>query len=115
MMDDRLQPLPEWSVSGDDEPVTPLKQRLARLLEGYSEHLNTIHQRSFNNGAMPEAISLLKAYDEKLERARVALEWMRTETSPPVHGSMADMPTINAVWEVANEVLRAIDGEDNAG
>jgi hypothetical protein len=34
-----------------------------------------------------------------------ALNWIRTEATPPVHGSMADMPTINAIWEVADKAL----------
>ncbi|HEX4283686.1 MAG TPA: hypothetical protein VHZ28_01250 [Terracidiphilus sp.] len=34
-----------------------------------------------------------------------ALDWIQTEAAPPVHGSMDDMPTINAIWEVANKAL----------
>jgi hypothetical protein len=33
------------------------------------------------------------------------LEWIGTEASPPIHGSMDDMQTINAIWEVADKAL----------
>lgn len=46
----------------------------------------------------PSQISVLRA-------ALAALEWIRTETAPPVHGTMADMPTINACWEVADKAI----------
>lgn len=61
--------------------------------------------------SMPLAVSVIRKQQEMLEVAIKALEWMRTETAPPVHGTMADMPTINAVWEVADKTLTSLSGD----
>jgi len=33
------------------------------------------------------------------------LRWIKTECSPPVYGSMCDMPTINAIWVASDSAL----------
>ena len=84
----------------------------------FGNYWNTRESKSFNLGrvskiAAQDVMKLIEQENTQLLAAmqreaklREALEWIRTETAPPTHGTMADIPTINACWEVAEKALR---------